>query len=55
MGVGTEVLIVDWPSVEAVTADDREDLLIEATFGEAYNDDLGEHDWSWPAQPGTDW
>ncbi|GAA3085275.1 hypothetical protein ACFQ0X_01245 [Streptomyces rectiviolaceus] len=55
MGVGIEVLIVDWPSVEAFAADDREALLTDAAFGEVYSDDLFEHGWSWPAQPGTDW
>ncbi|MDI3403215.1 hypothetical protein [Streptomyces cavernicola] len=55
MGVGIEVVIVDWPRVESVPVDDREELLIEAAFGEAYSDDLFEHGWSWPVQPGADW
>ncbi|MFI5681768.1 hypothetical protein [Streptomyces cellulosae] len=55
MGVGIEVLIVDWPRVEAAAPGDRERLLINAAFGEAYSDDLFEHGWSWSAQPGEDW
>ncbi|MEV0375545.1 hypothetical protein AB0I10_38335 [Streptomyces sp. NPDC050636] len=55
MGVGVEVLIVDWPRVEAAAPDDRVDLLIDAAFGEAYSDDLYEHGWSWSTQPGEDW
>ncbi|MFJ7334199.1 hypothetical protein ACIQU3_20370 [Streptomyces sp. NPDC101110] len=55
MGVGIEVLIVDWPHVEAVAPGDREKLLIDAAFGEAYSDDLFEHGWSWPARPGDAW
>ncbi|GGW72168.1 hypothetical protein [Streptomyces xantholiticus] len=55
MGVGIEVLIVDWLRVEAAAAGDREDLLIDAAFGTADRDHLFEHGWSWPAQPGEDW
>ncbi|MFI2635215.1 hypothetical protein ACH5A2_33310 [Streptomyces collinus] len=40
MGVSTEVLIVDWPRVEATAPGDREVLLIDAAFGEVYSDDL---------------
>ncbi|MFI2239655.1 hypothetical protein [Streptomyces chrestomyceticus] len=55
MGVGAVVLIVDWPSVEAVAAEDREELLIDAAFDATYGDDPDEEGWSWPAQPGADW
>ncbi|MGW1871646.1 hypothetical protein ACWCPS_39850 [Streptomyces mauvecolor] len=55
MGVAMELLIVDWPRVEAVAPGDREELLIDAAFGEVYSDDLFEHGWSWPTQPGQDW
>lgn len=55
MGVGIEVLIVDWPRVEATPADGRQQLLADAAFGEAYRDDLFEHGWSWPTRPGEDW
>ncbi|CAL9676062.1 hypothetical protein SUDANB105_07892 [Streptomyces sp. enrichment culture] len=55
MGVGIEVLIVDWPQVEAAAPGDREELLIDAAFEEAYSDDVFEHGWSWPAQPGHAW
>jgi hypothetical protein len=55
MGVGIEVLIVDWPHVEAAAPGDREELLVDAAFGEAYSDDLFEHGWSWPAQPDNAW
>ncbi|MFD5836345.1 hypothetical protein ACFWHV_22700 [Streptomyces collinus] len=55
MGVATEVLIVDWPRVEATAPAAREELLIDAAFGEVYGDDLSEHGWSWPSQPGEDW
>ncbi|MGW2701517.1 hypothetical protein [Streptomyces sp. NPDC001340] len=55
MGVAIEVLIVDWPRVEAAAPGDREGLLSEAAFGEAYSDDLFEHGWSWSTQPGEDW
>ncbi|GAA2358284.1 hypothetical protein [Streptomyces violaceusniger] len=55
MGVGMEVLIVDWPQVEAAAPGDREQSLIDAAFGEVYSDDLLEHGWSWPAQPGNAW
>ncbi|WP_432584508.1 hypothetical protein ABVG11_00350 [Streptomyces sp. HD1123-B1] len=55
VGVAIEVLIVDWPRVEAAAADDRDELLFDAAFGEARSDDLFEHGWSWPAQPGEDW
>jgi len=55
VGVAIEVLIVDWPRVEAAAADDREELLFHAAFGEARSDDLFEHGWSWPTQPGEDW
>ncbi|MGW2701531.1 hypothetical protein [Streptomyces sp. NPDC001340] len=55
MGVAIEVLIVDWPRVEAAAPGDREELLSEAAFGEAYSDDLFEHGWSWSTQPGEDW
>lgn len=55
VGVGIEVLIVDWPRVEAAAPGDRERLLIDAAFGEAYSDDLFEHGWSWSTQPGEDW
>ena len=54
VGVAIEVLIVDWPRVEAA-AGDRQGLLIDAAFGEVYSDDLGEHGWAWPTQPGEDW
>ncbi|MBW8092643.1 hypothetical protein IGW14_32910 [Streptomyces hygroscopicus subsp. hygroscopicus] len=55
MGVGIEVLIVDWPRVEATKPSAREELLIDAAFGEVYSDDLFEHGWSWPTRPGEDW
>ncbi|WP_406404748.1 hypothetical protein OH805_36770 [Streptomyces sp. NBC_00879] len=55
MGVGTEVLIVDWPRVEAAAPGDRRELLIDAACGEAYNDDLFEHGWAWAARPGGGW
>jgi hypothetical protein len=55
MGVAIEVLIVDWPRVEAAAPGDRENLLIDAAFGEAYSDDLFEHGWSRSTQPGEDW
>ncbi|MFJ5546263.1 hypothetical protein [Streptomyces sp. NPDC093225] len=55
MGVGIEVLIVDWARVEGMEPDGRQDLLIDAAFGEAYGDDLHEHGWSCSAQPGEDW
>ncbi len=55
MGVGIEVLIVDWPRVEAAVPGDREEMLIDAAFGEVYGDDLFEHGWSWPTQSGEDW
>ncbi|MFI1074873.1 hypothetical protein [Streptomyces puniciscabiei] len=55
MGVSIEVLIVDWPRVEAAPPGDREDLLTDAAFGEAYSDDLFEHGWSWSTQPDEDW
>lgn len=54
MGVGIEVLTVDWPRMEAASPGEREELLIDAAFGEAYSDDLFEHGWSWPTQPGAD-
>ncbi|MFD7015803.1 hypothetical protein [Streptomyces sp. NPDC059928] len=55
MGVAIELLIVDWPRVEAMAPGDREERLIDAAFGEVYSDDLFEHGWSWPTQPGHDW
>ncbi|GHE09642.1 hypothetical protein [Streptomyces alanosinicus] len=55
MGVGIEVLIVDWPRVEAAQPGDREELLVDAAFGEAYSDGLFEHGWSWSTHPGEDW
>ncbi|MFF4590862.1 hypothetical protein [Streptomyces sp. NPDC001388] len=39
MGLGIEVLIVDWPRAEAAPGD-RETLLTDAASGEAYSDDL---------------
>ncbi|MCC3655865.1 MULTISPECIES: hypothetical protein [Streptomyces] len=53
MGLGIEVLIVDWARVEAAAPSDRDDLLTDAAFGE--DDDLFAHGWTWPAQPGEDW
>ncbi|MGW2874767.1 hypothetical protein ACWDBP_00395 [Streptomyces sp. NPDC001233] len=55
MGVAIEVLIVDWPRVEAASPGDREELLVDAAFGEAYSDDLYVHGWSWSTRPGEDW
>ncbi|WAU82014.1 hypothetical protein O1Q96_20830 [Streptomyces sp. Qhu-G9] len=55
MGVGIEVLIVDWPRVEAAAPDDRGEMLIDAAFGDGYSDDLFEHGWSWSSQPSEDW
>ncbi|WP_051886487.1 hypothetical protein [Streptomyces hygroscopicus] len=55
MGVGIEVLIVDWPRVEATKPSAREELLIDAAFGEVHSDDLFEHGWSWPTRPDEDW
>ncbi|OIK01074.1 hypothetical protein BIV25_05945 [Streptomyces sp. MUSC 14] len=55
MGVAIELLIVDWPRVEAAAPSDREELLSDAAFGEAYSDDLFEHGWSCSAQPGEGW
>ncbi|PKV77091.1 hypothetical protein BX283_8020 [Streptomyces sp. TLI_146] len=34
MGVGMELLVVDWPRAEATAPGDRRDLLIDAAFGE---------------------
>ncbi|MER5548386.1 hypothetical protein ABT072_39505 [Streptomyces sp. NPDC002589] len=45
MGVAIEVLIVDWPRVEAASPGDREELLVDAAFGEAHSDDLFAHGW----------
>lgn len=55
MGAGIEVLIVDWPRVEAAAPGDRQELLIDAAYGEAYSDDLFEHGWAWAARPGRGW
>ncbi|MFH8382252.1 hypothetical protein ACH4E7_15065 [Kitasatospora sp. NPDC018058] len=56
MGLGIEVVIVDWPRVEATAPGDREDLLIDATFGEVFETgDPHEHGWYWPTGPGEDW
>ncbi|QDQ09195.1 hypothetical protein [Streptomyces spectabilis] len=55
MGVGVELLVVEWPRVEAAAPDARYELLTDAAFGEAYSDDLFEHGWSWPKTPGENW
>lgn len=39
MGLAIEVLIVDWPRVEAAAPSDREDVPGDAAFGEGYCDD----------------
>ncbi|NSC25509.1 hypothetical protein FM076_31880 [Streptomyces albus subsp. chlorinus] len=56
MGIGIEVLIVDWKRVEAAPAEQRGELVDEAAFGdtvwEGSADGFG---WSWPASAGADW
>lgn len=47
-----ELPIVDWPRVEAAAPSDRQGLLVDAAFGEAYSDDLFEHGWSCSTPPG---
>ncbi|MEU6676196.1 hypothetical protein [Streptomyces sp. NPDC046925] len=53
MGVGIEVLIVDWRRVEAEPAGERRVLLEEAAFGD--EGDLDEEGWIWPPAADADW
>ncbi|MWA15884.1 hypothetical protein [Streptomyces sp. BA2] len=53
MGIGIEVLIVDWDRVEAAPAGGRRELLDEAAFGD--EGDLDEEGWIWPAAADADW
>ncbi|MGW7080114.1 hypothetical protein [Streptomyces sp. NPDC054866] len=53
MGIGIEVLIVDWDRVEAAPASGRRELLDEAAFGD--EGDLDEEGWIWPAAADADW
>ncbi|MER7112549.1 hypothetical protein [Streptomyces sp. NPDC000229] len=56
MGVSIEVMVVDWERVEAAPPDEREELLIDAAFGdEDYGDGLLEEGWIPPTAVGAGW
>ncbi|MFF3403503.1 hypothetical protein ACFYW6_34030 [Streptomyces sp. NPDC002659] len=56
MGVGIEVLIVDWDRVEATPASKRSELLEQAAFGDdEYEGGLDEEGLIWSSAADADW
>jgi hypothetical protein len=55
MGVGIEVLVVDWPRVEAAPPGLRGALLDEAAFGGETTGGLDEKGWIRPSGADADW
>ncbi|MFC8721701.1 hypothetical protein [Kitasatospora sp. NPDC057198] len=55
MGVGVDVLVVDWARVEAADPGEREELLIDAALEAEDGRGPDGHGWWWPAHPDGGW